>query len=276
MIMSSLKRIVLISGGNTGLGLETVKALASSDRRYEIIIGSRNPSSGQHAIQAVKSTSPNTLSTFSTLSLDLESDSSLEIAVQTITSAHGRLDVLINNGGIALDPSIVSGALSIRDGFSQTFNTNVIGPHILTTLAVPLLLKSSDPRLIFITSGQSCLAETEIEKYPSMARLNGPAPAGWPKEPNPGVLTTYRSSKTGLNMLMREWYRTLKNDGVKVWAVMPGFLATGLGGAGAEQMKMMGAVDASIGGQFVRSVVEGERDEDVGLIVRRDGALQPW
>ena len=50
-------------------------------------------------------------------------------------------------------------------------------------------------------------------------------------------ITSYRSAKTGLNMLMREWYRLLKNDGVKVWAISPGFLATGLGGIGAETLK---------------------------------------
>lgn len=50
-------------------------------------------------------------------------------------------------------------------------------------------------------------------------------------------LTAYRSSKTGLNMLMREWVRILRNDGVKVWCLSPGFLATGLGGAGPEALK---------------------------------------
>lgn len=40
-------------------------------------------------------------------------------------------------------------------------------------------------------------------------------------------------------MLMREWRRLLLNDGVKVWAISPGFLATGLAGAGAEKLKQV-------------------------------------
>ena len=75
-------------------------------------------------------------------------------------------------------------------------------------------------------------------------------------------------------MLMRDWYRVLKNDGVKVWAVSPGFLATGLGG-GVESNKKMGASDPAEGGEFVRSVLEGEHDLETGCVVGREG-VQAW
>jgi NAD(P)-dependent dehydrogenase (short-subunit alcohol dehydrogenase family) len=45
-------------------------------------------------------------------------------------------------------------------------------------------------------------------------------------------------------MLMREWAKTLKNDGVKVFAISPGFLATGLAGIGAEQLKKVSGLIA--------------------------------
>lgn len=66
----------------------------------------------------------------------------------------------------------------------------------------------------------------------------------------------------------------LKEDGVKVWAISPGFLVTGLGG-NPGALKAMGAADPSIGGQFVKEVVEGSRDEDVGKVVSKAG-VQPW
>lgn len=69
--------------------------------------------------------------------------------------------------------------------------------------------------------------------------ISASPPAGWPKPPAGLNNTAYRSSKTGLNMLMREWRRLLLNDGVKVWAISPGFLATGLAGAGAEKLKQV-------------------------------------
>lgn len=76
-------------------------------------------------------------------------------------------------------------------------------------------------------------------------------------------------------MAFREWVRILGNDGVKVWAVSPGFLATGLAGIGEEKLKQMGAIDPAIGGEFVKDVVEGKRDADVGRIIRKD-SIQPF
>ena len=72
----------------------------------------------------------------------------------------------------------------------------------------------------------------------------------------------------------REWYRYLKEDGVKVWCIAPGFIATGLGGS-PEAMRAMGAGDPAIGGQFVKEVVEGSWDEHVGKVVSK-GGIQPW
>jgi hypothetical protein len=66
----------------------------------------------------------------------------------------------------------------------------------------------------------------------------------------------------------------LKEDGVKVWAVSPGLLATGLAGT-PEAMKAMGAGDPAIGGQVIKGVVEGARDADVGKVVAKDN-VQPW
>jgi len=95
---------------------------------------------------------------------------------------------------------------------------------------------------------------------------------GWPKDLF--AITAYRSSKAGMNMMMREWTRILKEDGVKIWCISPGFLATGLGG-GQEFNRKMGAVDPSTGANFVRDVVEGGRDQDVGRAIRRTD-VQPW
>lgn len=75
-------------------------------------------------------------------------------------------------------------------------------------------------------------------------------------------------------MKYREWYRNLKEDGVKVWCISPGYLATGLGGS-QDINKKQGAMDPSLGGQFVKDVIEGKRDADVGKVILRD-RVQPW
>lgn len=75
-------------------------------------------------------------------------------------------------------------------------------------------------------------------------------------------------------MVMREWSRLLKEDGVKVVGISPGMLATGLGG-NPEALKAAGALDPRIGADFICDVVEGARDFDLGKVIRRD-MVQPW
>ena len=63
---------------------------------------------------------------------------------------------------------------------------------------------------------------------------------------------------------------SLRNDGIKIWAVSPRFLATRLGGLGAEVLKKMCTKDPSEGGNFIRDVVESKRDHEQGNAIRAD------
>jgi NAD(P)-dependent dehydrogenase (short-subunit alcohol dehydrogenase family) len=235
-----------------------------------LIVGCRTVSKGEAAIESVQKEVPQSASTLSVLQVDLSSDSSIDAAVEQITSKFGRLDILINNGGANFDVEIISGRMSIREAWNVSWDTNVAGTQVLTTNAMPLLLKSSDPRLIFITSGTSTLAETERHDGPMFGRINASPPAGWPKDAGPIPITSYRSSKCGLNMLMREWHRLLANDGVKVWAISPGFLATGLGGIGPEKLKQVGG----FGGTENRLANKGRWEHGTLLLVAT--SLKMW
>lgn len=162
----------------------------------------------------------------------------------------------------------MEGKLSMREMWNKSWAVNTTSTQIMTHTFIPLLLKSSDPRLLFVTSGTSTMTESEDQAVP----INHSPAKGWPKQ---GIsVAAYRSSKTGMNMMMRDWVRTLKEDGVKIWAISPGYLATGLGGS-QERNKKAGAGDPALGGTFIRDVVEGARDADVGKVVRR-GGVQPW
>ncbi|KAK5165250.1 uncharacterized protein LTR77_009348 [Saxophila tyrrhenica] len=273
--MAVNNRIVFITGANTGLGYEAVKALYTSSNTYTILLGTRGLSKGEAAIATLKQQNSSSQSTITPIQIDVESDSSIEAAFSTISKDHGRVDTLINNAGAGFDRSIQTGELSIRDAWQKSWNVNVAGTQVLTTTFIPLLLKSSSPQLMFVTSGTSALSESGRMDYPPLARINASPAAGWPKQEQMNPITCYRSTKTGLNMLMREWTKILKEDGVKVWAISPGFLATGLGGVGQEQLKKMGARDPSEGGQFIKDVVEGKRDEDEGKVIRAT-MIQPY
>lgn len=231
------KHIILITGANTGLGLEVVKALYKSDVPYEIILGSRSVDNANEAITIVKQECPTSKSNLSSVQVDVSSDDSIRKAFEHIKSQHGRVDTLVNNAGASFDHAAAQGQMTLREAFNASWDVNVSGTHVMTHEFTPLLLKSANPRLMFVTSGTSALTETEKFDYPPLARLNASPEAGWPKPASMNPVTSYRSSKTGLNMLMREWAKMLKNDGVKVFAISPGFLATGLAGVGAEQLK---------------------------------------
>ncbi|RMJ18428.1 hypothetical protein BHE90_001307 [Fusarium euwallaceae] len=262
------KKIILVTGANTGLGYQIIRALAGSDQAYEILLGGRSIDKAQAASESARAEFPNSKSNIRPVQIDISDDKSIDALFNLIKADYGKLDALINNAGTQLDQQWMAGKMSMRDMWSETWNVNVVSTNVITHQFVPLLLNSDDPRLVFMASGTSSLANT---MSPALA-INKSPPKGWPKDQF--SLPAYRSAKTGMNMMMREWDRTLKEDGVKVWCISPGFLATGLGG-NTEALKKMGGMDPSIGGNFVKDVIEGKRDGDVGRVIVRDG-IQAW
>ncbi|KAF2148944.1 short-chain dehydrogenase [Myriangium duriaei CBS 260.36] len=272
------KTIVLITGGNTGLGLETVKAMLQSPTAYHILLGSRAAEKGHAAIESLKKDYPQTSSTLELLQIDIESDSSITSAFDTVKSKYGRVDVLLNNAGGSFDRHIADNTMSIRDAWNAAYNLNVAGTHYMTHVFAPLLLASTSdvPRLLFIASGTSTLTGTSNGLEGKEGFKMEVPPAGWPKKYNsPFGFTAYQTSKTGMNMMMLNWHRIFLNDKVKVFAVSPGMLATGLGGVGSDKLKSFGALDPSVGANVVLSVVEGKYDENAGKVVSGKG-VQAW
>lgn len=155
------KHIILITGANTGLGLEVVKALYKSDVPYEIILGSRSVEKANEAITAVKQEFPTSKSNLSPVQVDVSSDDSIRRAFEHVKSQHGRLDTLLNNAGASFDYAASQGEMTLREAFNATWDVNVSGTHVMTHEFTPLLLKSANPRLMFVTSGTSALTETE-------------------------------------------------------------------------------------------------------------------
>ena len=93
------KSIVLITGANTGLGFEMVKALCSSETAYEILLGGRSVAKAEQAAKAVMKEFPSTRSKVWPIQIDIEDDESIQRTFDEVQTKFGRLDALINNAG---------------------------------------------------------------------------------------------------------------------------------------------------------------------------------
>ena len=98
-------KIVLITGGNTGIGLETCKALLRSDRLYHILLGGRDINKAQDAAKA-STAEIESKSSVEAIQVDVEEDESITKAFELVSSKHSRLDCLINNAGMSHTPSV--------------------------------------------------------------------------------------------------------------------------------------------------------------------------
>jgi len=97
---STAKKIVMVTGGNNGIGFEVVKALLSSTKAsYHILMGSRSLSKAKLAIDKLQG-EVETSNTVEAVQVDLTSDESIESAFEHVKTSHDRLDVLVNNAGM--------------------------------------------------------------------------------------------------------------------------------------------------------------------------------
>jgi NADP-dependent 3-hydroxy acid dehydrogenase YdfG len=104
---SARKKIVLITGASSGLGLETVKALMQSSQPYHIFLGCLILEDGEKAIVALKSAVPETESTAKAIQIDLRSDESIASCFEQINADPGYIDVLVNNAGLSSFPNMI-------------------------------------------------------------------------------------------------------------------------------------------------------------------------
>ena len=104
------QEVILITGANTGIGFQIVRALCGSDRAYDIILGGRSLAKVQEAISSAVAEFPSSRSKLSPLQVDIEHDDSIKKAFDEVQSKFGRLDALVNNAGVhvpesSIDPS---------------------------------------------------------------------------------------------------------------------------------------------------------------------------
>lgn len=195
-------KTVLITGSYRGLGFEAARQL--SERGWKVILTARSRSKASSASSKLEN------STF--LELDVTDEKSITKAVKQVP----QLDVLINNAGTILEGD--QDILAIRaELIERSIDANALGALRVSQALIPQLLKSSNGRIVNVSSGAGQLSD-----------MGTWSPA-------------YSASKTTLNAITCLLAAALKDKGIAVNAVCPGWCRTEMGGAAAPRSAEEGA-----------------------------------
>jgi NAD(P)-dependent dehydrogenase (short-subunit alcohol dehydrogenase family) len=216
---SNGKRIILISGANKGIGLETARQLSQAG--HHVILAARDPAKAEEATALLAREGL----TVEPITLDVTDAASIEQAVQRIGERHGKLDSLINNAGVALEPWGVGTTPVALDVWRKVFETNLFAVVAVTLAMLPLIRNSEAGRIVNLSS---ILGSLTLHADPSSPIYHFKSVA-------------YDSSKTALNQFTVHLAYELRETPIKVNAAHPGWVKTELGGEGAPMEIVDGA-----------------------------------
>src|SRR5947209_14896538 len=204
-------KVVIITGGNTGIGKEAAVGLAGLGAR--VVITSRNEERGRSARQEIAERSGN--DSVEVMSLDLASFTSIRSFAADVLDRFDHLDVLVNNAGL-----ILYRRAETREGFEETFGVNHLGPFLLTGLLLERLRASAPARVVVVSSTAHKSARQGLD----FDDLQAEHKYRWAK--------AYGKSKLANIYFTRELARRLDGTGVTVNALHPGFVRSEFGRGG--------------------------------------------
>jgi NAD(P)-dependent dehydrogenase (short-subunit alcohol dehydrogenase family) len=137
------ERVAVVTGANSGLGLETSAALAAHGAT--VVMASRNSDRLEKAMAEVRRRNPD--SSVEPLMLDLASLASVRDAAAALLGAHPEINLLIDNAGVMAIPRVET-----VDGFEMQFGTNHLGHFALTGLLLPAMIGTPGSRVVMVTS----------------------------------------------------------------------------------------------------------------------------
>jgi NAD(P)-dependent dehydrogenase (short-subunit alcohol dehydrogenase family) len=213
--MSAMKgKICIITGSNSGIGKETAIGLAEMGATIIMVV--RNQERGEKArTEIVRQTGNNSVDL---MICDLSSMSSIRHFAEEFKKKYDRLDVLTNNAGATFSKREVT-----SEGFERNLAVNYLGPFLLTHELLDLLKSSAPSRIINISSGLAKNGKVDLDDLQSEKNYTGT------KFYSPSRARAYDNAKLMLMMFTYELARRLKDSGVTVNVLMPGFTATNLG-----------------------------------------------
>jgi NAD(P)-dependent dehydrogenase (short-subunit alcohol dehydrogenase family) len=197
---------ILITGATSGIGLEAAVALARQGNRL-VLVG-RDQEKMNAAVDEVKRRAG--VAAPDSWLCDFGSQAQIRKLASDVLAKYDRLDVLVNNAGLATRRREVT-----EDGIERAWAVNHLGPFLLTNLLLDLLVKSAPARVVNVAS---------VEHYHATMDLSdlGYERCGW------NMRKAYARSKLGNVMFTRALAKRLEGKGATVNAVHPGAVATGI------------------------------------------------
>jgi NAD(P)-dependent dehydrogenase (short-subunit alcohol dehydrogenase family) len=136
-------RTAVVTGANGGLGLETVRALATAGAH--VVMAARNRAKAEAAVADILGGAPD--AALEIVELDLASLESVRAAAERILAGHERVEILVNNAGVMGIPE-----RRTEDGFELQFGVDHLGHWALTARLLPALLRADAARIVTVTS----------------------------------------------------------------------------------------------------------------------------
>lgn len=207
------KRVALVTGANRGIGFEIARQLATAG--LAVVLSARDGDRGRRAAATLADEGLDVRPCL----LDVIDEASVRQALALVERDLGRLDVLVNNAAVSLDRKTT--ILDVEeDVVRETFEVNFYGPLRLCRASIPLMKKGGYGRIVNVSSGRG-----------SFTKLAADGPA-------------YRISKTALNALTCVLSDELKDTGILVNAMTPGWVRTRLTGLRGPRSAAEGAETA--------------------------------
>jgi NAD(P)-dependent dehydrogenase (short-subunit alcohol dehydrogenase family) len=220
------QRVALITGGNRGIGLETAKQLG--EQGVIIVLAARKLADATDAAERLAADGVDARG----IQLDVTSEPDRRAAADYLTANFGKLDILINNAGVAPKETLFVSKTTetTQQEFDFIYQTNFFSIVHLTRELLPLIKKSPAGRIVNLSS---ILGSLTVHAQPD--------------SPIAGFrVLSYNSAKAALNMFTIQLAADLAPMGIKVNSAHPGWVQTELGGNEQAPMSISDGAKTSV------------------------------